>query len=207
MESLSNFQLVALKHAMSFPHVQRIVYSTCSLHDIENEGVVSQALQANPDWQLVAPACLEHWKRRGHVVADLTEIQAQCLIRADRGDETNGFFVAYLERKSTSVEDASLVKMPKIVPRKGISVYNGEFSTTANSESVVDTGTRATSMAPTVVKSEKNKAKTCTSDSSKEKTIGKKRAKKIAWKQRQMEQKIRRIKKRKDNVAATDNAY
>jgi hypothetical protein len=71
---------------------------------------------------------------------------------------------------------------------------------------VVDTGTRETSMSPTVAKSEKKKAKTCTSDSSKEKTIGKKRAKKIAWKQRQMEQKIRRMKKRKANVAATDNA-
>lgn len=206
MESLSNFQLVALKHAMAFPQVQRIVYSTCSLHDIENEGVVSQALKANPDWQIVAPACLEHWKRRGHEVADLTESQAQCLIRADRDDETNGFFVAYMERKSTGVEDASLVKMPNIVPRMGISVYNGDFSTRTDSESVVDTGTREKSMLPTVAKSEKKKAKACTSNSSREKTIGKKRAKKIAWKQRQMEQKICRIKRRKDNVAAGQQA-
>ena len=161
MQSLSNFQLMALKHAMLFPQVQRIVYSTCSLHDIENEGVVSQALQANPDWQIVAPASLEHWKRRGHVVAELTESQAQCLIRADRGDETNGFFVAYLERKSTGVEDASLVRMPNIVPRTGISVYRGEFSTRIDSESVVDTGTRETFTLPTVAaKSEKKKAKT-----------------------------------------------
>jgi hypothetical protein len=95
--------------------------------------------------------------------------------------------------------------MPKIVPRKGISVYNGEFFTATNSERVVETGTRETSMTPTVAKSEKKKAKTCTSDSPREKTIGKKRAKKIAWKQRQMEQKIRRIEKKTDN-AATDNA-
>jgi putative methyltransferase len=80
MESLSNFQLVALKHGMSFPQVKRIVYWMCSLHEQENEGVVVQALQVNPDWQLVAPACLKHWKRQGRRVAGLTKKQAQCLI-------------------------------------------------------------------------------------------------------------------------------
>ncbi len=76
--SLSNFQLTTLLHAMSFSQVERIVYSTCSLHDEENEFVVSQALVSpcNQDskdgsgsiWKLVAPSCLQHWKRRGHVV-------------------------------------------------------------------------------------------------------------------------------------------
>ena len=45
LKTLSNFQLVALKHAMSFPHVQRIVYSTCSVNDEENECVVAAALK------------------------------------------------------------------------------------------------------------------------------------------------------------------
>jgi putative methyltransferase len=222
MESLSNFQLVVLKHAMSFPHVQRIVYSTCSLHEQENEGVVLEALKANPDWQLVAPACLEHWKRRGHTVAGLTEKQAQCLIRADRGDETNGFFVAYFERKSTRrVETDSLEKMLKIVQPKGIAVYNGEFATTTTTTLTTnvkegdrkvtgetcmeDQGRSETLGAPTVAKSEKYKQKSHAS--SKEKAIGRKRAKKLSWKQKQMEQKIRRIEKRKGNDSTgTDDA-
>ncbi len=32
LRSLCAFQKRALKHAMSFPSVQRVVYSTCSLH-------------------------------------------------------------------------------------------------------------------------------------------------------------------------------
>jgi hypothetical protein len=49
--------------------------------------------------------------------------------------------------------------------------------------------------APTVAKPEINKEKT--------RAALKKRAKKLAWKQNQMEQKIRRIEKRKGNAAAT----
>ena len=66
IKSLSNFQLVALKHAMSFPNVDRVVYSTCSVHDEENEAVVSKALsEVSTDdpydgWELFAPVCLEH---------------------------------------------------------------------------------------------------------------------------------------------------
>jgi putative methyltransferase len=213
MEPLSNFQLVALKHGMAFPQVKRIVYSTCSLHEQENEGVVLQALQVNPDWQLVAPACLKHWKRRGRRVAGLTVKQAQCLIRADRGDETNGFFVAYLERKSiTSEETDSLGQTLKIVNRQGLAVYNGEFSTEVTnmnesdtedtSETLMEDSRRREALtAPTVAESEINNEKTRAA--SKEKVVGKKRAKKLAWKQNQMEQKIRRIEKRKGNAAAT----
>ena len=41
---LRNFQITALKKAMSFPNVRVIVYSTCSLHKEENESVVAEAL-------------------------------------------------------------------------------------------------------------------------------------------------------------------
>ena len=102
IEHLSNFQLTALQHAMTFASVDRIVYSTCSLHEQENELVVKQALQANPTWQLRRPHCLRGWKRRGHEVEGLTAEQSQCLIRADRDDETNCFFVAYFERRDSS---------------------------------------------------------------------------------------------------------
>lgn len=44
LESLSNFQLKLLLHAMAFPSAQRITYSTCSIHPQENEFVVLKAL-------------------------------------------------------------------------------------------------------------------------------------------------------------------
>ena len=44
LHALADFQLKALLHSMSFPAAERITYSTCSIHDIENENVVAQAL-------------------------------------------------------------------------------------------------------------------------------------------------------------------
>lgn len=43
--ALSAFQLRVLRHALSFPALQRLVYSTCSLCQEENEDVVRDALQ------------------------------------------------------------------------------------------------------------------------------------------------------------------
>jgi 25S rRNA (cytosine2278-C5)-methyltransferase len=129
IQTLSNFQVTALKHAMSFPKVNHIVYSTCSLHEQENEHVVSQALESNKDWELVAPLPLKHWKRRGHTCAGLTEEQAACLIRADMEDETNGFFVAYFERVGTKSTGAptSTTAMAMIKAVEGLEFYNGQF--------------------------------------------------------------------------------
>ena len=39
LSKLASFQSVILKKALSFPNVKRVVYSTCSIHDIENEMV------------------------------------------------------------------------------------------------------------------------------------------------------------------------
>lgn len=65
--ALAAFQLKALLHAISFPAVRRISYSTCSVFRQENEAVVLGALaEANADglsWRLV-PA-LPWWHRRG----------------------------------------------------------------------------------------------------------------------------------------------
>ncbi len=44
VESLARFQEAALRHALRFPGLQRLVYSTCSLHARENEGVVAAVL-------------------------------------------------------------------------------------------------------------------------------------------------------------------
>jgi len=102
LRALQQFQITALRHALTaFQHVTRVVYSTCSLHEQENEAVVAAILQqCGHSWRLVPPKCLATWKRRGQVVAGLTPEQAAMLIRVDRPDRTNGFFVACFERFS-----------------------------------------------------------------------------------------------------------
>ncbi|XP_010074003.1 PREDICTED: probable 28S rRNA (cytosine-C(5))-methyltransferase, partial [Pterocles gutturalis] len=45
LQALAGFQRKVLSHALSFPALQRLVYSTCSLHQEENEDVVHAVLQ------------------------------------------------------------------------------------------------------------------------------------------------------------------
>lgn len=105
IESLAGFQCKALLKAMSFPQVSRIVYSTCSVHEQENEGVVAAALaqQVAGENPFVLKRCLRKWGRRGRPVAGLSESQADCLVRVSPdADSTNGFFVALFERRPSS---------------------------------------------------------------------------------------------------------
>lgn len=44
LERLAAFQEAALRHALRFPALQRLVYSTCSVHERENEAVVAAVL-------------------------------------------------------------------------------------------------------------------------------------------------------------------
>ncbi|KAJ1722313.1 hypothetical protein LPJ53_003263 [Coemansia erecta] len=95
LASLAQFQTDALLHAMRFPGVQRISYSTCSVHTEENEEVVAAVLAAQDEFAL-APRqhVLPTWPRRGMLAAGLSEEQADSLVRAMPEDGTNGFFVA-----------------------------------------------------------------------------------------------------------------
>jgi putative methyltransferase len=113
LRSLASFQLLALVHSMSFPQVDYIAYSTCSVNVEEDEAVVAKALaegnaklEGGERWRLVAPASLRGWKRRGVAVEGLTAEQAECLCRSDPfdGDLTNGFFVGYFERVKVAGE-------------------------------------------------------------------------------------------------------
>jgi len=110
---LQKFQVDCLKHALSFPAAELVSYSTCSVHDAENEQVVMQALEAHPEWELCK--ALPQWPRRGKATAGtgtadempVSAEQADRMVRVDpMQDETCGFFVAVLGRK----QDAAVIR-------------------------------------------------------------------------------------------------
>lgn len=101
LRALARNQLGMLLHAMEFPKVTRISYSTCSIHRQENEEVVVQALQ-HPGtayhWHL--EKALPQWTRRGvHTPLDSKGTAKDMFLRTEaKEDLTNGFFVAVLVR-------------------------------------------------------------------------------------------------------------
>ena len=117
---LQSFQISVLLHAMSIPSVEYLVYSTCSIHEVENEAVVKAVLDATHSssdscssnfgstgnsstrgsrWELIAPPRFNTWTRRGHTYTGLTAEQSACLIRCSPDeDNTSGFFVAVFHR-------------------------------------------------------------------------------------------------------------
>ena len=135
LESLSHFQLKLLLHAFQFPRVTRITYSTCSVHDEENEYVVMKALLSpiaiDRGWKILPRedqvSGMTAWNIRGHesaceeimtshvgpqAAATAREVAAAC-IRCEKGTEegTQGFFVAGFVRLSSprsSISDGAI---------------------------------------------------------------------------------------------------
>ncbi|XP_068715153.1 28S rRNA (cytosine-C(5))-methyltransferase-like [Montipora foliosa] len=101
LESLATFQLSVLNHALSFPLVKRVVYSTCSVHQEENEDVVQAALKANSD-SFTLEHCLPSWTHRGRAVFQGAE---KCIRASPTEDYTNGFFVALFVRKDIKMDN------------------------------------------------------------------------------------------------------
>jgi hypothetical protein len=122
---LRTFQLAALRKAMSFPSVEYVVYSTCSIHREENESVVAEALSsvlpstvpaeavgcdaAPSPWTVVEPCRLIKWSRRGESYPGLKPELQEMLIRCHPSDGLNGFFVAvFKKQRSGCAVDASV---------------------------------------------------------------------------------------------------
>ncbi|KAJ2003751.1 hypothetical protein H4R26_002906, partial [Coemansia thaxteri] len=100
VRNLADFQLSIVLHAMRFPAVKRIAYSTCSIHAEENEGVVARVLQGQTEFALAgADQVIPSWPRRGLEDAGLTSSQAASVVRTLPEDGTNGFFVAGFVRQ------------------------------------------------------------------------------------------------------------
>uniref|UniRef100_A0A0N5C1J2 SAM_MT_RSMB_NOP domain-containing protein n=1 Tax=Strongyloides papillosus TaxID=174720 RepID=A0A0N5C1J2_STREA len=96
LESLGNLQAMILKHTMKLPKLKRVVYSTCSIHELENECVVEEVMRdenIKSKFQLVN--ILPEWKNRG---SDKYEFGFKCLRCDPSTSMTNGFFVAVFER-------------------------------------------------------------------------------------------------------------
>ena len=96
LRGLAAMQLKLLLHALSFPRVATVVYSTCSVHTIEDELVVQAALEhadvQRRGWRLAR--ALPAWPVRGLPVTP----HASLCLRAGPEVMTNGFFVARFER-------------------------------------------------------------------------------------------------------------
>ena len=103
--ALAAMQLRLLLHALAFPSLERLVYSTCSVYREENEDVVAQALPHAKElgWRIGHP--LTSWHRRGLAPRDSDsdgdeDSEHAKYVRVDpfRGDTSEGFFLVLFER-------------------------------------------------------------------------------------------------------------
>merc|ERR1711909_78163 len=96
LDSLASVQTSLLLHALSFPSVKRVVYSTCAVSVVENEAVVSKVLEKLCGWSVTN--IMPTWERRG--MEEFTDGPNFVRALADE-DMCNGFFVAVLERNTS----------------------------------------------------------------------------------------------------------
>lgn len=110
LQKLSALQARIVEHALSFPAAIRITYSTCSVHEEENEMVVARILESEiakaRGWRVLRREDqvdgLRRWNHRGVLSSNLTEEQREACIRCQPGDEegTMGFFLCGFVRST-----------------------------------------------------------------------------------------------------------
>ncbi|KZV51869.1 putative 28S rRNA (cytosine-C(5))-methyltransferase [Dorcoceras hygrometricum] len=96
LRKLAGFQKRVLEHALSFPAVERIVYSTCSIHQIENEDVINSVLHLASSRGFQLETVFPQYPRRGLPTFDGSEH----LLRTDLVEDKEGFFIALFVRKN-----------------------------------------------------------------------------------------------------------
>lgn len=99
LKSLQSFQVLLLRHALlNFPSVKRVVYSTCSMYQEENEMVVDEILSdIGQSYKLKSVKKLlgGNWKNYS---SEEFACGNKCLYAKPEIDYSNGFFVAVFER-------------------------------------------------------------------------------------------------------------
>jgi putative methyltransferase len=110
LRNLATFQTRLLNHALSFPSVKRVVYSTCSHHAEENEQVVTAVLNETSGWCVLPrnqqPKGIKTWSRRGLPDQTSSKDVAEACIRCEKGtDHTIGFFAVGFIRDDLDTEE------------------------------------------------------------------------------------------------------
>ncbi|KAF2843807.1 S-adenosyl-L-methionine-dependent methyltransferase [Patellaria atrata CBS 101060] len=155
LESLSAFQLRLLTHALAFPSVTKISYSTCSVHFLENEAVVLRTLHSpiarSRGWRILGRdeqiAGMRTWNVRGDrascedfdvgndgdggvmTMQERRKVAEACL-RCEKGTDegTMGFFVAVFVRDEGNKDHGSnaTTKLASKDDSMGVDEENGE---------------------------------------------------------------------------------
>jgi putative methyltransferase len=137
LTKLSSIQARIVEHALKFTSATHVTYSTCSIHLIENEGVVARVLGTQVarerGWRLMRrdeqPDGLRRWKKRGvreekpaegetgpSGSVDLSDEALEACIRSWQGDAEGlgGFFVAGFVRDPEHATAAAPAKEIKV---------------------------------------------------------------------------------------------
>lgn len=148
LDSLADFQLELVLHAMKFPAAKKITYSTCSVHMEENENVVLDAIRSDVakarGWRVLKREeqveGMKEWMVRGtqefvddnqdikdeFVGPSLEDVKEAC-IRAHKGDGrgTMGFFVcAFVRDGSVDGEIKEVEKVEEKINKRGANGSN-----------------------------------------------------------------------------------
>ncbi|XP_032665045.1 probable 28S rRNA (cytosine-C(5))-methyltransferase [Odontomachus brunneus] len=99
LQNLQSIQVYLLRYALlNFPKVERVVYSTCSVHPEENEQVIDEVLSNIGDAYRLVPIkniLQENWLNFSSPEYNCGD---KCLYSRPDVDLCNGFFVAIFER-------------------------------------------------------------------------------------------------------------